>query len=327
MISIGLVLGAGGVLGGAYHSGALAALADSTGWDPRTADLIVGTSAGASTAAALRGGLAAPDHLARATGRPPSPEGATLTSAFPDRISLPEAAEAGSRPPWGYLPQAPWLVGPALLRPGRSRWGVAVAGLLPAGRLPTTVMGERVTALHADRWPDSPTWIVAYRTRDGRRVVFGRDDVEVPDLATAVEASSAVPGRFQPVRIASGRYIDGAVFSPSNVDVVAGLGFDLIVVSSPMTSVPGAFRPDNSLGARARAWSTGLLSGEVAAVTAQGTPVLVLEPGADDMTLMRAPGPEYDRGPGVAESAYRSVLERLDDPTASSSVGLLNQLA
>jgi len=29
----------------------------------------------------------------------------------------------------------------------------------------------------------------------------------------------------------------------------------------------------------------------------------------------------------VAESAYRSVLERLDDPTASSSVGLLNQLA
>jgi hypothetical protein len=31
---IGLVLGAGGVTGGAFHAGVLAALADGTGWDP-----------------------------------------------------------------------------------------------------------------------------------------------------------------------------------------------------------------------------------------------------------------------------------------------------
>jgi NTE family protein len=327
MVSIGLVLGAGGVLGGAYHAGALAALAEATGWDPRSADLIVGTSAGANTAATLRGGVSAADHLARATDRPPSPEGQALTMAFPDRIVLPEPSEAAPRPLWGCLPQAPWLVGPAFLRPGRARWGVAIAGLLPAGRLPTAVMGERVSSLHADRWPEAPTWIVAYRTGDGRRVVFGRDDVDVPNLATAVEASSAVPGRFQPVRLDSGRYIDGAVFSPSNADLVAGLGFDLVVVSSPMTSLPGALSGDDSLGARARSWFAGLLAREVAAIADAGTTVLVLEPSAGDLELLRATGPDRERCPAVSTSAYRSVLERLGDPAVAGAVGLLTQLA
>src|SRR3954470_2744954 len=45
-MKVGLVLGAGGVLGGAWLTGGLAALADETGWDPASADYIVGTSAG-----------------------------------------------------------------------------------------------------------------------------------------------------------------------------------------------------------------------------------------------------------------------------------------
>ena len=59
MTAIGLVLGAGGVVGGAYHAAALAALENATGWDARTADLIVGTSAGAGVAAGLRAGIKA----------------------------------------------------------------------------------------------------------------------------------------------------------------------------------------------------------------------------------------------------------------------------
>src|SRR3954470_24419529 len=45
-MKVGLVLGAGGVLGGAWLTGGLAAIADETGWDPGAADNIVGTSAG-----------------------------------------------------------------------------------------------------------------------------------------------------------------------------------------------------------------------------------------------------------------------------------------
>ena len=74
------MLGAGGIAGGAFHSGVLAALHESTGWDPRDAAVIVGTSAGSVTAAALRAGLSAADGLARAQGRSMSPEGQHLLS-------------------------------------------------------------------------------------------------------------------------------------------------------------------------------------------------------------------------------------------------------
>src|SRR3954471_14258801 len=66
--SIGLVLSAGGGTARAYHAGVLAGLAAATGWDPRTVDLIVGTSAGSTAAAYLRAGLSAADDHARFTG-------------------------------------------------------------------------------------------------------------------------------------------------------------------------------------------------------------------------------------------------------------------
>ena len=60
--SIGLVLGAGGVVGQAYQAGVLAALERETSWDPHRAAVIVGTSAGSVTGAALRAGVPATDH-------------------------------------------------------------------------------------------------------------------------------------------------------------------------------------------------------------------------------------------------------------------------
>ena len=56
-MKVGLVLGAGGVLGGAWATGGLAALADETGWDPGSADYIVGTSAGSVIAALIAAGV------------------------------------------------------------------------------------------------------------------------------------------------------------------------------------------------------------------------------------------------------------------------------
>src|SRR5215204_1352070 len=53
---VGLVLGAGGVQGGAWLTGGLDALAQETGWDPASAERIVGTSAGAMLAGLLAAG-------------------------------------------------------------------------------------------------------------------------------------------------------------------------------------------------------------------------------------------------------------------------------
>ncbi len=67
MTDVGLVLGAGGVVGQAYHAGVLSALHQSAGWDPRSADIIVGSSAGSITGTMLRLGVGATDLAAMAT--------------------------------------------------------------------------------------------------------------------------------------------------------------------------------------------------------------------------------------------------------------------
>ena len=58
MMRRGLVLGAGGVLGAAWTIGALAAVQEELGWDPREADVLIGTSAGSVLASALACGVA-----------------------------------------------------------------------------------------------------------------------------------------------------------------------------------------------------------------------------------------------------------------------------
>src|SRR5690348_4610624 len=60
---VGLVLGAGGVVGAAWLVGALEALASETGWDPSSADYVVGTSAGSVVGSLVAEGIA-PEYLA-----------------------------------------------------------------------------------------------------------------------------------------------------------------------------------------------------------------------------------------------------------------------
>ena len=66
----GLVLGGGGVLGGAWMVGALTALQDVHALDPRDAELIVGTSAGAVTAALLGAGVSVEELRNHQLGEP-----------------------------------------------------------------------------------------------------------------------------------------------------------------------------------------------------------------------------------------------------------------
>ena len=242
--SVGLVLGAGGVVGGAYHAGALAALAEATGWDPRTrrsgrGHLGRGQHRRLAARRAVGRRPSGPGH------RPPAVAGGGARCVGPDhgpRCTSTRRARGRAGPAvaaWLRRPRGCWhrpSCGPG--RPaGAWRWPASSrpGGLRPAHRRPGPGHRDRTAG------PTDPTWIVAYRTRDGRRVVFGRDDVDVPDLATR---GRGVVGRARPLRArsasTSGRYLDGAVYSPTNADLVAGLGFDLVIVSSPMTAAAGA---------------------------------------------------------------------------------------
>ena len=64
------------------------------------------------------------------------------------------------------------------------------------------------------------TWICSVDFDSGKRVVFGRDDVEC-DVGTAVQASSSIPGYFRPVELNGVRYVDGGIHSSTNADLVA----------------------------------------------------------------------------------------------------------
>lgn len=309
------MLGAGGVAGGAWHAGALAALED-IGWDPRSADLIVGTSAGSGTAAVLRLGIPASDLLAGADGRAMSEVGAAHAAKAGPPVEIP-APVLGGRVP---VPASPLLALRSLGRPWDLRPVKTMAGLLPAGRVSTEFIGERIRRTHDSRWPDRPTWICAVRLSDGRRVVFGRE-VDDAHLATAVEASSAIPGYFTPVEHAGVRYVDGGVHSPTNADLVAGLGFDVVVVSSPMSATRSALRRPTWSGARALHAAT--LAREIRRIRAQGTPVLVLQPGPE---VVDAAGPnsmDVTRRRAVARRAHESVRRHLASSRIADRVELL----
>ncbi len=269
MFSIGLVLGAGGAAGDPWHCGVLSRLGEVTGWDARDADLVIGTSAGAFSAVSLRCGLAAAERVAHFRGNPLSEQAADVYS----RITTPYDEPLIDRSWRDWQPVSATMSARTLLPPWKFDPVRFSLGLLPRQRRSNLASKARMNELHPQRWPELATWIVAVRSSDGRRVVFGRDDV-AGSIGEAVQASSTVPSVYAPAKVGEDEYLDGGVHSATNADLAAGLGFDLVIVSSPLTGV-GNFRSNP-----VRAWFTRKLSAELAALRQSRTSVAVIEPAA-----------------------------------------------
>jgi NTE family protein len=311
--SIGLVLSAGGGAARAYHAGTLAALAEATGWDPRTADLIVGTSAGSTAAAYLRAGLAAADDHARFVGAELTSEGQELLGrAHSSSPSVTEGYE-GDR---SVRPLRPTLLLRTLT--GRAALATGLAGVAPAGTGSNTELGDRVREVCGLAWPAEPTWVCAVRVRDGRRVVFGRDDVVTPDLGTAAQASCAVPRVVQPIRIGNDDYMDGATHSSTNADLVAPLAFDAVVIVSSMTGATDETRrlPRHP----GRFWFSRVLQREIAQIRAHGTPVLVVQPTMADLDARSGANATQME---VARQAHRSFEHHLRNAAHGDALDIL----
>jgi NTE family protein len=124
-----------------------------------------------------------------------------------------------------------------------------------------------------------------------------------------VAASCAIPGFFRPVKIDSEVFVDGGVHSPTNADLLANLGLDLVVVSSPMSLAGSGLRI--RLDQPARRWSRLLLDGEARRLRRQGVEVLAFQPTADDITIIGANPMDAGRRVAVARQARESTLRRL----------------
>lgn len=217
-MKIGLVLGAGGVMGGAWLTGGLEALARETGWDPASADHVVGTSAGAMMGALLASGVPpwfmvahsageALDGLVGADGRPAGEADRDAGAAF--------RLQRG----WPRLGPGSWRLGMATLRePARHTPAAAITGWLPRGVVSTAPLRDTIRRVVPTGWAGHPgLWVMAADYLSGRRVAFGREDAPDADLTDAVAASCAIPGFYVPVRIGGREYVDGGVCSPSNL--------------------------------------------------------------------------------------------------------------
>lgn len=164
----GLVLGGGGVLGAAWMAGALAALERTHGLDARTADVIMGTSAGSVMAAMLGAGVSVAELCDRQLGRP------VTTGPFADLVWADEPT-GSAHPP---LPRMrPGNAGLVLAQGRRLRQvppTALLAGFAPEGRGSLAAIGDLVAAVNGPGWSRNPAVrVVALDYETGRRVTFG----------------------------------------------------------------------------------------------------------------------------------------------------------
>jgi NTE family protein len=284
---IGLVLGAGGVVGAAWMTGALQAVQDRLPGPLGDVDLIVGTSAGSVLAVALRCGVSIEQMVALQRGQP-----------------VPELRTAGVRdlddgpmPPRPQLKAgSPRLMLTTLLTPRRLQPGVGVSAWLPRGRARHEALRATAEALQrlagqptADAsWADGRTWVVAVDYDSGQRVIFGRDGTPPATLPDAVVASCSIPGWYAPVPIDGHRYVDGGIWSATSLGALAGTGLSEVYVLAPMASVvpdPPDKRAER-LERRLRRRITRSLLRDAQLLRAQGIKVTVLTPGPEDLTAM-----------------------------------------
>ena len=303
----GLVLGAGGVLGASWTIGALAAVQERLGWDPATADVMVGTSAGSVLVSALACGVTVDELVAHQRGE-----------VRDERIDFdPDRDSGGSLPP---LPR-PMIGNPrgvlhTALHPRSKTPMGALAAVLPKGRGSIEALGRLVDGvLPEGGWAPHPAlWVVAAEYDTGRRVAFGHSNAPVCDLRDAVMASCAIPGWYAPVSVQGRRYVDGGVCSPTSVDLLTHLELDEVVVLSPMTSLTYD-QPANLAGRlerRFRRLMTKRSLAEVKRVSAYGTRVHFLGPGAEDLVAIGVNLMDPRRRRQVLDTSLRTSAAALD---------------
>jgi NTE family protein len=207
-----LVIGGGGVAGIAWITGLLAGLADVAQDVTPGADVIIGTSAGATVAAQLGSGLSLEELFAR-----------QVDAALQSRE---------------LMAVIDWAKFAADLQPYISASNTPTEQLRNFGRFALdadTVPEQQRLAVIESRlpsreWPAKPTKLIAVDCGSGELAVF--EAASGVSLVDAVAASAAVPGAWPPVTIEGRRYMDGGVRSADNADLAAGA--QRVIVISPM---------------------------------------------------------------------------------------------
>jgi predicted acylesterase/phospholipase RssA len=244
-----ICLTGGGVTGGLYQLGALSALETVVDFPPF--DIIVGTSSGASVAAAIAGGLPVP-RLYRALLDP-------ADNYFPLERSHVLNLDVGE---WRRTIES----GMSAIRHGLATLIARSPAPMPADlweqldrlfdALPAGLLSlDRYEHFLADfflrrRVPNSfrslqRTLLITATDLDGGDVVlFGSADHDHVPISLACTASMALPLFFSPVRIGERYYVDGSVAPTTEIDIAIAQGAKLILVLNPNVPIRVSALPD-----------------------------------------------------------------------------------
>jgi NTE family protein len=291
-----LVLAAGGVVGRGWMAGVLTGLEEETGWDLRQCKAFVGTSAGSIVAATLAAGHSPriPDWVRQVGGG----DGAHSDGTSYLEQLLGGAGRLGiaaTRPAAGALLRA---LGPfgAMVR-------AAMLARAPRGRESLAGLRERIERLNVSF--DGRLRIVAVHAGSGRRTVFGEPEAPRASVAKAVEASCAIPGVFQPVRIGGSEYVDGGVWSLTNMDVTPVRRGQHVLCLNPTGRSALSGSP---LASTLASWSRARVALEEQYLHARGVTLQTIGP---DRTAAEELGPnlmDYRRTHDGAGAGHRQAL-------------------
>ena len=270
--NVALVLGGGGSAGHAWTIGVIAGLAEAGIDMTEAADLVIGTSSGATAAAQVRSGIPPAELLASILSEPVPPVGQ-------------------NRPPPPGPPMATVLermraIGAAAISAADLQRAMGAFGLECDATLGPAAAEQRramvAARLPRQQWPDRPMIVAAVNAHTGELAAFDRDSGV--DLVDAVTAGTALPGMVPTHSINGTRYINGGVRSAENADLASG--YANVVVLSPFGGRSGTLPAGQFEGIRrSPEWGTDLAS-QVEALRKQGSRVEVITPDADSRAAM-----------------------------------------
>ncbi len=321
---VALVCAGGGVTGAVYEIGCLRALEDLLDRSILDLDLYVGISGGAFVSSLLANGISPLEMYDEvATGKP---FGLASTPLY--RLNLGDMARRSVRAP-RVLRDA---VSTVLTGEGRNAADLVLSlfELLPAGLLDNSGIQEFLATLfqargHSDRFGDllRELLIVAVDLDTGEAVRFGDRRHRDVSISRAVQASTALPGLYRPVRIDGRDYVDGGVKKTAHINLAIQRGADLVICINPIVPILNV-GPKAPLRGHLSNKGVSFVLDQVLRIMLHGrmvygmeryeaehpeVDILLIEPTRDDMRMFGYNIMRMSARKVVAEDGYRSVVQ------------------
>ncbi|HJS56951.1 MAG TPA: patatin-like phospholipase family protein [Vicinamibacteria bacterium] len=321
---VALACAGGGITGAIYEIGCLRALEDLLERSVLDFDLYLGISGGAFVSSLLANGISPVEMYDEvATGRPFG-----LSSAPIFRLGLADLARCSTR--------APRVLRDALLTAltgeGRNLSDLALSlfELLPAGLLDNSGIQEFLAHVfrargRSDRFDDlvRELLLVAVDLDSGEAVAFGEEGHRSVPISKAVQASTAMPGLYRPVRLGGRDYVDGGVKKTAHINLAIRHGADLVICINPIVPILNR-GPKAPLDGHLSNKGVSFVLDQVFRIMLHGrmqygmeryetehpdVDILLIEPTRDDMRMFGYNIMRMSARKVVAEDGYRSVVQ------------------